>query len=55
MLFIKPNSGGFFKKASVYGHIGIKALGSPVTHSVLNSIAPSSTVAQVSNLLQKKK
>ena len=55
MFFKKPNSGGFFKKASEYGHLGIKALGSPVTHSVLNAIAPNSTVAQVSNLLQKKK
>ena len=51
----KPNSRGFFKKAREYGHLGIKALGSPVTHSVLNMHSPNSTVAKVSGLLQKKK
>ena len=55
MFFKKPNVGGFYTKASEYGHLGIKALGSPVTHSVLNVLSPGSTVAKVSNLLQKKK
>ena len=55
MFFRKGYSGGFFKKATDVGQIGIKALAHPVTHTALNIIDPNSTVAKVSSLLQKHK
>ena len=55
MFFKKGQSGGFFKKAVDVGHLGVKVLAHPVTHTVLRAIDPTSTVSQVSGVLQKIK
>lgn len=52
-MFKKGTVGGFFKKGVEAGHLGIKALHHPVSNAVLNSLAPNSAVAKVSNALQK--
>lgn len=52
-MFKKGTIGGFFKKGSEVGHLGLKALHHPVSNAVLNSLAPNSAVAKVSNVLQK--
>lgn len=55
MFFRKGYSGGFYKKASDFGHLGVKILASPVTHSALSVIAPNSAVSKVSSYLQRGK
>ena len=53
MFFKKGQAGGFFKKASDIGHLGVKALSHPLTAAVSNTFAPASTIAKVSGVLQK--
>ena len=53
MFFKKGVVGGFFKKATDVGHLGVKALSHPILGGVVNPIAPNSTVAKVSGVLQK--
>ena len=53
MFFRKGYSGGFYKKAVDAGHLGLKVLSHPVTAVVSNALAPASTVAKVSGVLQK--
>ena len=53
MFFRKGHSGGFFKKAADLGHLGLKVLSHPATFVASNVLAPASTVAKVSGVLQK--
>ena len=55
MFFKKGTSSGFFKKVVDAGHLGMKVLSHPVSHAVLNSVAPNSGAAAVSGVLQKIK
>ena len=55
MFFKKGTVGGFFKKATEVGHLGLKVLAHPVSHAALNAYAPTSTAAAVSGVLQKIK
>ena len=55
MFFKKGVAGGFFKKATDVGHLGVKALSHPILGGVVNYIAPNSNVAEVSGVLQKIK
>jgi hypothetical protein len=55
MFFKKGHVGGFFKKATEVGHLGLKVLSHPATHAALNAYVPNSTVASVSGVLQKIK
>ena len=55
MFFKKGTVNGFFKKAVDAGHLGLKVLSHPATHAVLNSVAPNSSAAAVSGVLQKIK
>ena len=55
MFFRKGHSGGFFKKATDFGHLGFKVLGNPITHTALSVLAPNSTATKVSGYLQKSK
>ena len=55
MFFKKGNSGGYFKKATDSGHIGIKAFVHPATPT-LSIFNPNSTATnKVSGVLQKIK
>ena len=53
MFLKKGHTGGFFKKAVDAGHLGVKALSHPATFVASNLLAPASTVAKVSGVLQK--
>ena len=53
MFFKKGHSNGFFKKAVDAGHMGLKVLSHPATFVASNLLAPNSTVAKVSGVLQK--
>ena len=55
MFFKKGYSGGFYKKASDYGHLGIKVLSHPLVSAGLNAYIPNSNVSKVSSILQKAK
>lgn len=51
-MFKKGYSGGFFKKATDFGHIGVKTLAHPGTPTA-SIINPNPTSAKVSGVLQK--
>jgi len=53
MFFRKGYSGGYFKKATDLGHLGLKVLSHPLTAVASSALAPASTVAKVSGVLQK--
>ena len=53
MFFKKGTAGGFFKKATDAGHLGIKLLSHPATYVASNVLSPASTVAKLSGVLQK--
>ena len=55
MFFKKGTGSGYLKKIVDAGHLGLKVLSHPVSHAVLNSVAPNSTASAVSGVLQKIK
>ena len=53
MFFKKGQSGGFFKKATDVGYLGVKALSHPIAGAVTSTFVSNSNVAKVSGVLQK--